>query len=212
MDITVFLGAPGSGKGTQAKLLVESLKFLHLSTGDVLRNAIAANSPLGREAKSFMDRGELVPDRTMIGLLVDTLHQLPSVNGVVLDGFPRTQPQAEALDTEPSAKVSKAVYFEVPQRDLIARLTGRRICKNCGESFHEVLLPPKIAGRCDKCSGELIQRPDDSDAVVQRRLEIFFEQNDKLVEHYERTNRLIRLDALGSVDVIHQTLSRLLQS
>ncbi|MFM8270206.1 MAG: adenylate kinase family protein, partial [Pseudomonadota bacterium] len=165
MRITVFLGAPGSGKGTQAKKLCQENIFVHLSTGDMLRSAIKDGTALGKEAKTFMDKGELVPDSTVIGLIRETLAQLKSNQHVILDGFPRTVAQAEALNGNPSTQVNQAVLFEIPDSILIERLTGRRVCKQCGQPFHAKYIPPKKEGVCDSCGGEVIQRSDDNEDV-----------------------------------------------
>jgi adenylate kinase len=210
MDITVFLGAPGSGKGTQAKRLAQKAGFTHLSTGDMLRSAIQNQTPVGLKAKTFMDRGELVPDEIMIALIESSLSK-GDVKRVLLDGFPRTVPQAEALDRNPTTAVARAVHFKVPQPVLVARLTGRRVCKNCGESYHVENLRPKVDGICDRCGGQLIQRSDDAEDVVKRRLEVFEGQNSKLLAYYERSGKLKHFNGDQPIEVFQQELLRTLQ-
>jgi len=212
VTVTVLLGAPGSGKGTQAKRLTTDEAFVHLSTGDMLRSAIKSGTPLGKEAQTFMDRGELVPDKTMIGLITETAQTLPNpTTRVLLDGFPRTLPQAEALANAPSAPVAKAIFFKVPEAELIRRLTGRRVCGNCGASFHLVSLPPKKDGVCDTCNGPLKQRPDDSEAVVLKRLEIFTKQNSQLLDFYRRQGKLVEIDADQPVAELQASLLKILR-
>ena len=211
MRITVFLGAPGSGKGTQAKLLSQRDRFVHLSTGDILRNAIKEGTPLGREAKTFMDKGELVPDATMIGLIKDTLSKLKPDQHVILDGFPRTVAQAEALNSNTETQVEHALLFEIVDSLLIERLTGRRVCKQCGQPFHMKHIRPKKEGICDLCNGEVIQRSDDHEDVVKRRLEIFHSQNKGLVDYYSDKHKLKRINVDQPADSIQKILMELLK-
>ena len=177
MDITVFLGAPGSGKGTQAKKLCQTDQFIHLSTGDMLRSAIKEGTPLGLKAKSFMDKGDLVPDETVIGLIQETLAHCKPGQHIILDGVPRTVPQAEALNSHQNTRVNRAIFFEIPDSVLVERLTGRRICKSCGQPYHATHVKPEKEGACDLCGGEVVQRSDDKEDVVKRRLEVFKSQN-----------------------------------
>ncbi len=211
MNITVFLGAPGSGKGTQAKQLSEKFGFVHLSTGDMLRSAIKQQLPVGLKAKTFMDQGNLVPDSVMIELIEETLSSVPDDTNVILDGFPRTVPQAQALDSKPKTKVSQAVNFLVPENVLVPRLTGRRVCPNCGESFHLVFIPPTKKDTCNKCSTTLIQRSDDTEEVVRRRLEVFRTQNEGLVSYFSGHNKLINLNADKAVNTIQDELLKILK-
>lgn len=209
MDIFVFLGAPGSGKGTQAKRLSVHAGFHHLSTGDILRAAIASGTALGTKAKGIIDSGELVPDSVMIELIGTTLASLPPKSRVILDGFPRTVAQAEALDSDPAMRVNRAVYFDIPEEELILRLTGRRICVQCGEPFHVVFMRPQKEGICDRCGGSLYQRSDDKGDVVKRRLEVFAATNDRLLEFYRGSQRLETIDADQPADQIQLNLSEL---
>lgn len=211
MKMIVFLGAPGSGKGTQAKLFSDRLGFVHLSTGDMLRDAIQKNDPVGLAANRFIAKGELVPDSVMIELIEGRLSSLERSSTVLLDGFPRTLPQAKALDTSVRTRVSIAVFFEVASHVLIGRLTGRRICKNCSASFHTIFLPPHREGICDKCQGPLIQRPDDTLSVVERRLKVFDTQNKELLDHYQLTGRLVSTNGDRPVETVQSDLTDLLR-
>ena len=210
MRLTVFLGAPGSGKGTQAKRLAAERGYIHLSTGDMLREAIRLGSDLGKSAQAYMDRGELVADTVMIGLIEDTLSGLHPSAHVILDGFPRTVPQAQALDGGKRTHVDTVVFFRMVDDKLVARLTGRRICKGCGESFHILFMPPKKEGICDKCQGTLFQRADDSASVVKKRLSVYENQTAPLLDYYGSTRKLSRLDADKNVDLVQKELSDLL--
>ena len=211
VQITVFLGAPGSGKGTQAKKLSLKNQFVHLSTGDMLRAAIKNETALGQQAKSFMERGELVPDDLVIQLIKETLTQLDSSKHILLDGFPRTVRQAEALNSNPATQVQQAVLFEIPDDILIERLTGRRVCTQCGQPFHLKHMPPKLEGSCDKCGGQVVHRSDDQESVVRKRLEVFHSQNKGLVDFYSRHNSLRKLDANLPADKVEKLLFGILQ-
>jgi len=210
VNITVFLGAPGSGKGTQAKRLSQGHQFRHFSTGDMLRSAMKAGSDVGKKAKSFVDKGELVPDTIMIELIEASLQDLSASTRVILDGFPRTVPQAEALDSKVTTSVNLATYFKVPESDLIKRLTGRRVCENCGEPYHEESLPPKKAGVCDKCGGKVVQRKDDGEDVVRRRLQVFNQQNTQLLDYYRAKKKLRELDGNRPIETLQSELIQLL--
>ncbi len=210
MKITVFLGAPGSGKGTQAKQLSDNNGFVHLSTGDMLRSAIKNQMPVGLKAKSFMDQGNLVPDSVMIELIEEALAPLPETSKVILDGFPRTVPQAEALDKKAKTQVSQAINFEVPEPVLVSRLTGRRTCPSCGESYHLVYIPPAKKDTCNKCGAGLIQRNDDCEEVVRRRLEVFKSQNQGLVDYFSNHKKLINLNANQPVNEIQNQIIKAL--
>jgi adenylate kinase len=210
VQIIVFLGAPGSGKGTQAKRLEEAHNFRHLSTGDMLRAAVKSGNSVGVAAKSYIDRGDLVPDDVIIDLLGIAIRKLPPESKVILDGFPRTVPQSDALDSQALTEVSRAVYFVIPQAELVLRLTGRRVCEKCGEPFHVMYLPPRVEGVCDRCSGKLIQRIDDAEEVVRRRLKIFEAQNGELLNYYRQRGRLEEIDAHRPVEVVQANLIKLL--
>lgn len=206
MNISVFLGAPGSGKGTQAKRLAEANGFKHFSTGDMLRAAMAAGTDTGKKAKAFVDKGDYVPDDVMILLIQDALRPLPPTTKIILDGFPRTLPQAEALDKNPQTKVSRAIFFDIPQTLLVKRLTGRRTCPQCGEPFHNEFAPPKKKDICDRCGSALVQRKDDSENVVSKRLEVYNSQTAPLVSFYEKSQKLTKVDANQPVDNVYQQL------
>lgn len=198
--ILVFIGPPGAGKGTQAKLLSQRMGFLHLSTGDILREAVKKQTPLGIKAKEYMDRGELVPDSLIIALIEENL---PEEGGVILDGFPRTLAQAEALDNMLNAKgkeLSKVLVFETPDEVLIDRLSGRRVCSNCGAVYHIKYNPPKKEGVCDLCGGNLVQREDDKESVVRNRLEVYRRQTQPLIDFYKKKSIIYKLDAMKGVE------------
>lgn len=210
MSIFVFLGAPGSGKGTQAKRLSARNGFAHFSTGDMLRKAISDKEQVGLNAERFIKNGELVPDAVMIELINSALGSLSANTRALLDGFPRTLPQAVRLDSSPQTCVTNAIYFEVPESVLFERLSGRRICKNCGEPFHVVFRRPLVQSVCDKCGGNLVQRPDDEGVVVKKRLKVFADQNSALLDYYGTRGKLTTIDGNRSAEAIEQTLSGLL--
>ncbi len=176
----------------------------------MLRASIQSGSEVGLKAKQFIDRGELVPDAVMIELIESALNGLGDDAKVILDGFPRTHRQAMALDSSAKTSVTRAIYFLVPEKMLVDRLTGRRICEKCGQPFHVLFLPPKKMGVCDRCGGNLIQRPDDSESVVRRRLEVFAEQNDQLLDYYGRAKKLREINADSPVDSLGRQLLELL--
>jgi adenylate kinase len=213
MKVLVLLGAPGAGKGTQAPILAERLGLLHLATGDMFRAASRAGSPLGLEAQEYMDRGELVPDNLTIQMLLDRLHQPDADNGVILDGFPRTEEQARALDAALEAEgahVEGAPYIDVPESELFRRLSGRWICRASGHPYHETLNPPRVAGVCDEDGSDLYQRPDDQSDVVRDRLDAQLPPFHKVIDHYRRAGVLRPVDGTKSIDeVTDQLLERL---
>lgn len=211
----VFLGAPGAGKGTQARLISESHGIPQISTGDILRQAVREGTPLGREAQGYMDRGELVPDSVMIGLIRDRLACEDCANGFILDGFPRTLEQAKALDallSELGKPLTHVFDVEVPRSELLARLTGRRVCRTCSASFHVEFNPPKQAGVCDLCGGELFQRADDNAETVGKRLDVYGEQTRPLTEYYREQGLLLTIDGMRSIGEIQQELGERLFS
>jgi adenylate kinase len=207
----VLMGLPGAGKGTQASRILEELDIPHISTGDMFRAAVKEETPLGLEAKSYMEQGQLVPDRVTIGIVRERLGKDDCANGFLLDGFPRTVPQAEALD-ELTKELHRAIdfvlYIEVSEEELLKRLTGRRICRDCGASYHVVFAPPKVEGVCDRCGGELYQRADDSAETVQERLKVNLEQTRHLLHYYESTGKLHRVNGEQPIEnVTEQILS-----
>ncbi|MCS7236155.1 MAG: adenylate kinase [Armatimonadota bacterium] len=201
----VFLGPPGAGKGTQARRLAERYGVAHIATGDILREAMASGSDLGRKAKSYYDRGELVPDEVMLEVVAHRLRQADAAQGFVLDGFPRTVPQAEGLDRilrSMGRRVEAVLLFQVPQPALVRRLAGRWVCRAAGHVFHEVYSPPKVAGRCDHDGSELVQREDDRPETVERRLEVYVRQTEPLVEYYRGRGLLHTVDASADPDEV----------
>jgi adenylate kinase len=201
----VLLGPPGAGKGTQAKRLIEAYGIPQISTGDMLRAALKAGTPLGLEAKKYMDQGALVPDSVVIGLVKERIEQKDCAKGYMLDGFPRNVSQAQALDKmlgELRQNIDHVVCVEVPNDELVRRLTGRRTCRNCGAGFHEMFDPPKKAGVCDKCEGELYQRDDDNETTVTSRLKVYEDSTKPLIDYYEKQAKLRRIDGVGSMDAI----------
>ena len=198
----IFLGPPGAGKGTQAQSLAKEWGVPHVATGDMLREAVAAKTPLGLEAKRHMDSGALVPDDVVIGLVGERLAQPDAKAGVVLDGFPRTVAQAEALDAlfaRAGLTLDRVIFFDVSRAELLRRLTGRRVCRACGQTFHLVSAPPKVGGKCDVCGGELYQRTDDSEATVGTRLDVYEKQTSPLLDYYRSRNLLAKIAGEGSV-------------
>lgn len=207
----IFLGPPGAGKGTQAREVARRSGVPQIATGDMLREAAAAGTPLGLEAKRYMDTGALVPDEVVIGLVGERLAQPDSVRGFVLDGFPRTVPQAEALDEllrERGIGIDRVVYFDVSRDELIRRLSGRRTCRQCGAGYHVVSAPPRMAGRCDRCGGELYQRDDDAESTVARRLDVYATQTTPLLDYYRRRGLIAEIKGEGPVDEVAARLSR----
>lgn len=211
--IAVFLGPPGSGKGTQAKRFSETLGVPQLSTGDMLRSAINARTELGVLAESFMSRGALVPDDVVIGLIRDRIEKPDCHGGFLLDGFPRTIPQAGALNdllTGRGLKISHAVLFEIADQELVSRLAGRRTCLKCGAMYHLVAMPSRKEGICDQCTSPLVQRDDDRESVILNRLSVYHEQTAPLVEYYRERAVLRTVDATRSPDRVFEELGRML--
>ena len=209
--IVVFLGPPGSGKGTQAKKLSQELSLMHISTGDLLREAVKNQTPLGLKAKEYMDRGELVPDNLMIALIEEVM---PKEGGFILDGFPRTVPQALALEEmlrSYKRDVDKVFLFDLSEEVVVERLSGRLTCPQCGAVYHRKYNPPKQEGVCDLCGGKLIQREDDKEEVVRRRYRVYKEQTSPLVEFYQKRNKLIRLDASQNIQEVNKRLLEVLR-
>lgn len=209
----VLLGAPGAGKGTQAKKLIEKHGIPQISTGDILRASVAAGTPLGKEAKAVMDRGELVPDSIVLGLVEERLKQEDCKKGFILDGFPRNTAQAKSLD-ELLAKIgmpiTAAVSVDVPFDDLMKRLTGRRTCKSCGQMYNVYFGPPKKEGACDKCGGELFQRDDDKEATIKKRLEVYEAQTAPLADYYKGKGLLKSIAGTGSIEDIFSKITSVL--
>jgi adenylate kinase len=205
----VFLGAPGVGKGTQADRIAAQFKIAKISTGDLLREAVRLQTPLGREAKQYMDQGRLVPDSVVIGLVRDKLVGAPCANGFVLDGFPRTVPQAEELEQVLRATkrpLNRVVIFKVPREVVIKRLSGRRSCPKCQATFHVEFAPSQKGAVCDRCGETLVQRSDDKPEAIETRLKVYEEQTAPLIQYYANKRLLSELDASGSVDAVFEAL------
>jgi len=197
-----FLGPPGAGKGTQARDLARAWSVPHIATGDMLREAVAAGTALGREAKAYMDRGALVPDDVIIAMIAERLRQPDARSGFLLDGFPRTIPQAEGLERllkDIGQPLERVIYFDVAEPELVRRLTGRRVCRGCGHSFHVVSNPPRREGVCDACGGELYQRVDDSESTVRNRLGVYRTQTTPLLEWYAARGLLVTVEGEGPI-------------
>ncbi len=209
----ILLGPPGGGKGTQAKLLMDRYKVPQISTGDILRDNLKRGTELGKQAKQFMDKGQLVPDAVVIGIIRDRLKKPDCNGGFMLDGFPRTVVQGEALDkvlADMSRKLDHVVSIEVPDEELVKRLTGRRTCRACGEGYHVMFKPPKKEGACDKCGGELYQRDDDNETTVRNRLSVYKKQTQPLIDYYGKKGLLREINGLGSIQEIFGRVSKVL--
>ena len=195
----ILLGAPGAGKGTQAAVISERLNIPQISTGNIIRDALRSGTEMGLKAKSFIDSGKLVPDEVVIGIIQDRLKDDDCKNGFILDGFPRTIPQAEALD-EMGVVIDKVIDFEVPDDVIITRLSGRRVCEKCGRPYHLVDLKPRVEGICDDCTGALIQRKDDQVDTIKARLEIYHSETEPLKGYYEAQGKLSIVDGTAPID------------
>jgi len=209
----VLMGLPGAGKGTQAEKIVGKYNIPHISTGDMFRGAIKEGTELGLQAKAFMDKGELVPDDVTIGIVRERLSKEDCKNGFLLDGFPRTVAQAEALDSmlfDLGKKIDYVINIDVDQSILMERLTGRRICKNCGATYHLVFNPPAKEGICDRCGGELYQRADDNAETVQNRLDVNIQQAKPLFHFYEEKGYLRNINGQQDIDVVFADIEKLL--
>ncbi len=205
----ILLGAPGAGKGTQAAILSQKLQLAHVASGDLFREALNKGTELGKQAKSYMEKGQLVPDEITIKMVLERLAAPDCKNGVILDGFPRNVDQAKALDKamEPQKKaIDKAVYIKVSEAELLKRLTGRWICRKCQAPYHEVNSPPKIKGVCDKCGGELYQRADDKEETIKKRLQVFFSETAPLIDYYTKQGKLLEVQGEGSMEEISERI------
>lgn len=205
----ILLGPPGAGKGTQAKMLLEKLTIPQISTGDILRAAVKEGTPMGLEAKSYMDSGGLVPDSVVIGIIRDRIQDDDCGKGYILDGFPRTIAQAEALDTMLSdlgSGIDAVVSLQADEEELVRRLTGRRTCRSCGFGFHVMFKPPKAEGVCDECGGELYQRDDDQETAIRERLSVYGEQTQPLIKYYSGKGTLKEVDGLGDIQEIQSRI------
>jgi adenylate kinase len=201
----IFLGAPGAGKGTQAANVARKLNLVHIATGDLFRQALEQGTELGIKAKSYMERGVLVPDQITIEMVLERISAPDCAGGVILDGFPRNLKQAEALDealARQGKEIDKVVYIKVSEEELLRRLSGRWICRRCQTPYHITDSPPKVWGKCDKCGGELYQRPDDTEESVKKRLEVYSAQTAPLIDYYRQAGKLLDIDGEGGVDEV----------
>jgi len=210
----ILMGLPGAGKGTQAEKIVEKYHIPHISTGDMFRQAMKEKTELGLQAKAYMDKGELVPDEVTVGIVRERLSKEDCNKGFLLDGFPRTQAQAESLEqllSEMGKKIDYCIYIEVDIDVLKERLSGRRICKSCGATFHTVFNPPKVEGVCDKCGGELYQRADDNPETVENRLQVNIKQMQPLIDFYSEKGYMKTINGLQEIDEVFNDINRLLE-
>jgi adenylate kinase len=211
----ILLGPPGAGKGTQAKLLEKELGVPQISTGDILRAAVKEQSPMGLKAMSFMDAGALVPDEVVVGIVKERLLMVDCRTGFILDGFPRTVAQADELKSTLDilgVRIDRVLFISLDREELLARLTGRRTCKDCGKGFHLLFDPPSGSGKCDACEGELFQREDDSEETIKRRLDVYDIQTAPLIKYYQDAALLKEISGLGSIGVIQQQILAVLRS
>ena len=209
----IMLGAPGAGKGTQAKMLADKYGIPHISTGDIFRANIKNNTELGKKAKGYMDAGQLVPDELVVDLVVDRIKNADCFKGFILDGFPRTIPQAEALDyalNNQNEKIDYAINVDVPDEAIIERMSGRRACVGCGATYHVVYNPTKKEGTCDKCGQDLILREDDKPETVKKRLQVYHEQTQPLIDHYEKKGALLTVDGTKDTQLVFEDITKVL--
>ena len=201
----IFLGAPGAGKGTQSATVAQELGVVHIASGDLFRQALKQGTELGLKAKSYMEKGVLVPDEITIRLVLERMLAPEGEGGVILDGFPRNLEQAEALDkvlAQQAKAIDKVVYIKVSEEELLKRLSGRWVCRDCQAPYHAIDSPPKVGGKCDRCGGELYQRPDDTVDTVKKRLEVYFAQTVPLIDYYAQAGKLLEVDGEGGVDEV----------
>ena len=209
----IMLGAPGAGKGTQAKQIADKYKIPHISTGDIFRANIKNNTELGQKAKQYMDQGLLVPDELTCDLVMDRIKQDDCKNGFILDGFPRTIPQAEALDAaldKINEKMDYAINVDVPDENIVHRMGGRRCCLNCGATYHVVTIPTKVEGICDRCGSPVVLRDDDKPETVQKRLTVYHDQTQPLIDYYEKQSILKTVDGTKSMEAVFDDITAIL--
>jgi len=209
----LLMGLPGAGKGTQAEQLIKKYDIPHISTGDMFRAAIKDGTQLGKRAKEYMDAGELVPDEVTIGVVRERLSKDDCSKGFLLDGFPRTTAQAEALEqilADLGRSINHVLYINVDQSELMARLTGRRICRDCGSTYHMIYNPTKVDGECDKCNGELYQRADDNEETVGTRLKVNIDQQQPLLDFYQEKGTLRNVEGNQKIDVVFKEIEDIL--
>ena len=201
----VFLGAPGAGKGTQASIVSRKLHLVHIASGDLFRQSLEQGSELGIQAKAYMEQGALVPDEITIRMVIERISAPDCEAGVILDGFPRNLQQAKALDealAEQAKAIDHVIYIKVTEEQLLKRLGGRWICRNCQTPYHAVDAPPRVQGKCDKCGGELYQRADDTVETAKKRLKVYFTQTAPLIDYYANKGKLLEIDGEGSADEV----------
>lgn len=209
----ILLGPPGAGKGTQAKMMIDTYQIPQISTGDILRAALKERTPLGLKAKEYMDKGLLVPDEVVIDIIRERLKEPDCRKGYILDGFPRTVAQAQALDkvlTDMQSAIDHVISIEVDKGELIKRLTGRRTCRQCGRGYHAIFDPPLNKDLCDKCQGELYQRDDDNEDTVRNRLDVYDSQTFPLIQYYKEKNLVRSIDGQGSIQQIFERIAKVL--
>lgn len=209
----IMLGAPGAGKGTQAKQIADKYSIPHISTGDIFRANIKNGTELGKKAKTFMDQGLLVPDELVVELVADRIQQDDCKNGFVLDGFPRTIPQAEALDAaleKINEKMDYAIDVDVPDENIITRMSGRRACLNCGATYHIVSIPTKVEGICDRCGSSVVLRDDDKPETVKKRLEVYHEQTQPLIDYYKKKEILKTVNGVQPMEDVFKAIVEIL--
>ncbi len=201
----IFLGAPGAGKGTQATTVAQELNLIHIASGDLFRQAVERGTELAKQVRPYMKKGILVPDELTIRVVLERISAPDCEGGVIFDGFPRNLKQAEALDkalAQQSKAIDKVVYIKVPKEELLKRLSGRWVCRQCQTPYHAINSPPKVWGKCDRCGGELYQRPDDTVETIKKRLGVFFAETAPLIDYYTRAEKLLEINGEGSVDEI----------
>jgi len=206
----ILLGAPGAGKGTQAVMLSDKLNLVQVASGDLFRQALRDETELGLKAKAYMDKGQLVPDEITIQMVLERLSAPDCINGAILDGFPRNLQQAEALDKaleKQSKLIDNVVYITVSEGELLKRLSGRWICRNCQTPYHEVDSPPKVAGKCDRCGGDLYQRDDDNVETIKKRLEVYFAETSPLIDYYTSAGKLLEINGVGDSAEVNKRIA-----
>jgi len=211
--LIILLGPPGAGKGTQAESLVQKYALAYISTGEILRGAVKKGSSMGRQAKQYMDQGQLVPDEVVVGIVRERLSEPDCARGALLDGFPRTVVQARSLDqvlSDMDCKLDAVIHIEVEEEELIARLTGRRVCRDCGATYHIKFNSPKVLNVCDQCGGELSQREDDSIATVTERLVVYKKQTEPLIDYYRQKGLLNTIDGNQEIGIITTQINNVL--
>lgn len=213
--LIILLGPPGAGKGTQAKRLVKQFNLAHIATGEILRAAVKSGTPLGQQARNFMEQGQLVPDEVVLGIVQERLMNLDCAGGALLDGFPRTVAQARSLDRvleKNGIKLDRVIQIEVDEEELITRLTGRRVCRECAATYHLKFNPPRVRNVCDQCGGELYQREDDSLSTVQERLLVYKEQTAPLIDYYSEAGLITVINGNREIEQVFADISAAIEA